>query len=155
MRIENLDPRDPDAAELIAASDAFYEGLYPPESNHLESVDDLGQPNVIFIGGRIDGRLAACGAAKVMHDDGTYAEIKRVFVLDNWRGRGLSRQIMYYLERELARRGIGVFRLETGVRQPAVLGLYTRLGYTERGPFGRYAPDPLSVFMEKRIVSGF
>ncbi len=151
MMIEHLDPGDPEAAALIAASDAFYQDLYPPESNHLESAEDLGQPNFLFVGIRVEGRLAACGAAKVMHDDGIYAEIKRVFVLPDCRGRGLSRAIMHYLERELALRGIDVFRLETGVRQPAALGLYAGLGYVERGPFGRYAQDPLSVFMEKRI----
>ncbi len=28
-------------------------------------------------------------------------------------------------------------------------GLYRKLGFKERGPFGPYGPDPLSVFMEK------
>jgi putative acetyltransferase len=40
--------------------------------------------------------------------------------------------------------------LETGIRQPEALGLYERLGFVRRGPFGDYAEDPLSVFMEKR-----
>jgi putative acetyltransferase len=44
-----------------------------------------------------------------------------------------------------------LLRLETGVRQPEALGLYRKLGYRERGPFGAYKPDPLSVFMEKRV----
>ena len=42
-----------------------------------------------------------------------------------------------------------LLRLETGVLQPEALGLYRKLGYRERGPFGAYAADPLSVFMEK------
>ncbi|HEV8436640.1 MAG TPA: GNAT family N-acetyltransferase, partial [Methylomirabilota bacterium] len=33
----------------------------------------------------------------------------------------------------------------------AALGLYRAAGYVERGPFGDYRPDPLSVFMEKRL----
>ena len=150
MEIEYLDPDREEVHELIAASDAFYSGLYPAESNHLESSADLKRDNVIFIGGRIEGRLVASGAAKIMRDDGEYAEIKRVFVLDQYRGRGLSNQIMHYLETELRNRGVTVFRLETGVRQPEALGLYRKLGYRERGPFGSYRPDPLSVFMEKR-----
>ncbi len=40
---------------------------------------------------------------------------------------------------------------ETGTRQPEALGLCRRLGYVERGPFGTYAVDPLSVFMETRL----
>ncbi len=151
MSIEHLNPDDAEVRALIDASDDFYLDLYPAESNHLESVDDLKQPNVLFVGARVDGQLAASGAAKIMRDDSTYAEIKRVFVLPVYRGRGLSRQIMCWIESELSGRGIRLFRLETGIRQPEALGLYAALGYAERGPFGRYLPDPLSVFMEKRI----
>lgn len=151
MEIEALDPDADEVRQLIAASDAYYCGLYPAESNHLESGEDLKQSNVIFIGGRLNGRLVASGAAKIMRDDGDYAEIKRVFVLDSHRGRGLSDKIMSYLEAELKQRGVTLSRLETGIRQPEALGLYKKLGYRVREPFGSYRHDPLSVFMEKRL----
>jgi putative acetyltransferase len=147
--IEYLDPDSPDVQAMIAESDAYYVDLYPAESNHLESSDDLKKSNVLFVGCRIDGELAASGAAKVMQDDGNYAEIKRVFVLDDHRGKGLSNRIMQFLESELQNRGVSLFRLETGIKQPEALGLYRKLGYTQRGPYGSYGPDPLSVFMEK------
>ena len=150
--VEKLDPAGDDVRSLIAVSDAFYDGLYPPQSNHLESIDDLTAPGVLFVGCRVGGELAACGAAKRMQDDDCYAEIKRVFVLPEFRGRGLSRAIMRYLEAQLERDGIRLLRLETGVHQPAAIGLYRNLGYHEREPFGAYRPDPLSVFMEKRLA---
>lgn len=152
MQIEHLDPDADDVRALIAASDAYYGGLYPAESNHLESGEELKRDNVLFIGGRIGGRLVASGAAKIMRDDGDYAEIKRVFVLEPYRGRGLSNLIMQRLESEIESRGVATCRLETGVRQPEALGLYRKLGYLEREPFGAYRPDPLSVFMEKRLL---
>ena len=43
-------------------------------------------------------------------------------------------------------------RLETGIRQPEAIGLYRSAGYAEIGPFGAYRPDPLSLFMEKRLA---
>ena len=138
---------------LVAAADAFYDGLYPAASTHLEALDDLHKPNVLFIGCRVAGQLVACGAAKLMDDDDSYAEIKRVFVLDAYRGQGLSGRLMNYLEAELYRRGVKLLRLETGVLQPAALGLYRKLGYRERGPFGAYLADPLSVFMEKQVTA--
>ena len=150
IQIEHLDPQAADVKTLVAASDAFYDGLYPTESSHLEALDDLSKPNVLFIGCRFGGELVASGAAKLMDDDSDYAEIKRVFVLDEYRGRGLSGMAMTYLETELYRRGVRLFRLETGVLQPEALGLYRKLGYRERGPFGAYLADPLSVFMEKQ-----
>ena len=154
IRFADLDPDAADVRVLIAASDAYYDGLYPPESNHLEAADDLHKANVLFVGAYVDGVLAATGAAKLMNDDSEYAEIKRVFVLDRFRGMGLSSRLMEYLENELRARGVDLIRLETGVRQPEALGLYRKLGYVERGPFGAYAPDPLSVFMEKRVSTG-
>jgi putative acetyltransferase len=42
-------------------------------------------------------------------------------------------------------------QLETGTKQPEAIALYRKFGYAERGPFGAYKPDPLSLFMEKRL----
>ena len=152
MKIENLDPDSPEVQALIAASDAYYFDLYPAESNHLESSEDLKKPNVILLGCRVAGELVASAAAKILQDDVAYAEIKRLFVLDQHRGRGLSNEIMCHLETELQNRGISLFRLETGIKQPEALGLYRKLGYRERGPFGSYVADPFSVFMEKQVA---
>ena len=151
IRIEYVDPEAADVRAILAASDAFYVDLYPAESNHLEAADDLKKPNVLLVGCYVDDVLAASGAAKRMQDDGDYAEIKRVYVYDDYRGRGLSAKLMVYLESELQLRGVRLFRLETGVHQPEAIGLYRKLGYRERGPYGAYAPDPLSVFMEKQV----
>jgi hypothetical protein len=88
MDIEYLDPDSPDVQALIAASDAYYIDLYPADSNHLESTEDLKKPNVLFVGCRIDDELVASGAAKILQHDVSYAEIKRVFVLAQHRGKG-------------------------------------------------------------------
>ena len=50
------------------------------------------------------------------------------------------------------REGVRVIRLETGINQPAAIGLYRRFGFTERRAFGAYREDPLSVFMEKHLA---
>jgi len=152
MHITPIDPLLPEAQALLAQSDAYMAALYPAESNHLESAQALRQSHVLFVGAYIDGTLVGCGAVKTMDDDGTYGEIKRVFVLDAHRGKGLSKAIMQTLEAHLAASGVDLARLETGIHQPEALGLYAKLGYVEREPFGNYAPDPLSVFMEKPLA---
>lgn len=151
MSIEHLDADSAEVQALIARSDAFYIGLYPPESNHLEGYHSLKLDNVMFVGYRFESDLIACGAAKTLTDDGVYAEIKRVFVDEQHRGKGLSVKIMQFLETELVKKGVATFRLETGRKQPQAISLYRKLGYTERGPYGGYKPDPVSVFMEKRV----
>jgi len=149
----SIRPVDPEQARaLIGKSDALMSGLYPPKSNHFESVPALQAPNVLFLGAFVDGALVGCGAVKTLDDDGRYGEIKRLFVLEEHRGKGISKALMRVLEAHLAATGVPFARLETGIRQPRAIALYKGLGYAERGPYGGYAADPLSLFMEKPIA---
>lgn len=151
MRIEPISPQSHQAQQLLAQSDDLMASLYPAESNHMESATDLQQPNVLFVGALDQDQLMACGAAKMFPDDGGYGEIKRIFVAPAYRGRGISTEIMRFLETYLIDNGMKLSRLETGTKQPNALCLYHRLGYIERTPFGHYQPDPLSIFMEKQL----
>jgi putative acetyltransferase len=147
-RLAPLDPGHPDAQRLIALSEAYMGGLYPSESNHFEPADGLRPPQGGFYGLWRGEQLVGCGGVKHFDADG-YGEIKRLFVLDSERGRGVARQLMAQLEADLIERGVRSARLETGIHQPEALALYRRLGYVERGPFGDYGADPLSAFFEK------
>lgn len=148
MRLAPLNPTSADAQALIAHSEALMSALYPSESNHFEPAVNLLPPHGAFWGCWIGDELVGCGGVK--HHDG-YGEIKRLFVLDSARGRGVARQLMAQFEAELTGRGVSLARLETGIHQPEALALYRRLGYQERGPFGDYGPDPLSAFFEKQL----
>ena len=53
-----------------------------------------------------------------------------------------------------AGRALPLLRLETGIHNTEALALYRRAGFRDCDPFGDYAPDPLSVFMEKDITLG-
>ena len=149
MEIQITDPDRRAVRDLIARSDQYMASLYPPESNHLEPVSALQSPNVLFLAARTGKEIVACGAVKILEDDGSYGEIKRVYVNPAHRGQGISKAIMARLESHLLERRIGVARLETGIRQLEAIGLYRRLGYAQRPPFAHYRPDPLSLFMEK------
>ena len=152
LSIHDLDPYSQEALKLLEASDIYLGALYPPESNHLSSPADLAAAHVRFLGYQVGPDIVGCGAVKILEDRmGRYGEIKRVFVLPEFRGRGISKALMEALETHLIAQGIGLSRLETGIYQPEALGLYRRFGYVERAPYGDYVPDPLSVFMEKQL----
>ena len=140
-----------DVVALVAKSDQYMSTLYPPESNHAEPLAALVGDDSAFFAGYIGEQLAACGAVKMFEDDTTYGEIKRVFVAEEHRGKRLAAAVMQHLEDYLVSIGVNVVRLEAGPLQPVALGLYRKLGYAERGPFGSYRVDPLSVFMEKTL----
>jgi len=143
------DPASHAAHELIERLDELMTGLYPAESNHLLPVEALRQPNVTFLTASVDGDVAGCGA--FVNQGGEYAEIKRMFVLPEFRGLKLGRRILEELENLARTSGLEFARLETGIHQPEALLLYERAGYQRRGPFGNYTEDPLSIFMEKKL----
>jgi putative acetyltransferase len=151
VAVRPCDPVSPAALALLQASDAYFGALYPAESNHLVDPAALQQSGTLFVGAYLGERLLGCGAVRILADDGRYGEIKRLFVPHAHRGRGAAKAIMDYLERHLVDQGIAHARLETGIHQPEAIGLYHRLGYRQRPAFGAYRPDPLSLFMEKRL----
>jgi putative acetyltransferase len=151
MDILNVSPKRKDVAELFRLSNEYAASLYPDESNHLDDSEELSKPNVYFVGAFQDETLVGIGAVKLLSNDGTYGEIKRVFITPDHRGKGVSKLIMKALENFLLEKGVRISRLETGIKQPEAFGLYKRLGYIERAPFGVYKHDPLSLFMEKEL----
>ncbi|CEJ13828.1 putative N-acetyltransferase YsnE [bacterium YEK0313] len=147
--IREEDPAQPDIVALLAQGEANSAALYPAESNHHLPLEALRRPNVrFFVARAADGTALATGAI-VLHGD--WAEIKRMWVIEPARGRGLSRRVLARLIACAEAEDVGVLRLETGVASHAALGLYAGMGFAPRGPFADYAEDPLSVFMEKRL----
>jgi putative acetyltransferase len=149
MIINTESPNQPEVIALIERLDACHAALYPVESNHLMDVSSLMRDSVLFLVARdVDGRAAGCAA---LVDRGEYAEVKRMFVDDARRGQGVGRRLLEHLVMFAAMSGKQVLRLETGIHQAAAIGLYERAGFVRREPFGDYRPDPLSLFMEKRL----
>ena len=148
IQIAEEAPSQPEVIALLEAGNAYMGQLYPAESNHLLDVASLCKPEVTFLVARIDGRVVGCGAI-VASSEGWWAEIKRMFVSPAARGNNIGRLLLQKLQAAAAERGIGVLRLETGIKQPEALALYRSTGFVEIGPFADYRPDELSVFMEK------
>ncbi len=142
-------PDQPDIVELIEALDAHAMSLYPPESNHLLDIASLCAPDVTFLVARINGEAQGIGA--LLHDARGWGEVKRMYVRPEWRGNRLGAVILEELEEVARQESLPVLRLETGIHNTDALALYRRAGFQDCAPFGDYAPDPLSVFMEKRV----
>ncbi len=149
-RIEIEDPRQPEVLAMLSDSDTYYAGLYPAESNHLVDAAALAAPEVIFLVVRVSDRVAGFGA--VIRHNAEFGEIKRMYVSPAMRGRKFGRLLLDTLEDYARADGLSYLRLETGTRQSEALALYRTGGYQEIPPFGTYKSDPLSVFMEKRLV---
>jgi putative acetyltransferase len=143
-------PNNGDAQRLIRQLDEDLIRRYPalPAPHGLLS-QDLVDPSFTFVIARIDGIAVGCGALRRLRPD--MGEIKRMFVVPEFRGRGIARRILEALEsraREL--RYVSVC-LETGCGQPEAIGLYKSAGYYPIAAFGEYVGDPFSVCFQKRM----
>ncbi|MBD0420546.1 GNAT family N-acetyltransferase [Streptomyces sp. NPDC052309] len=66
------------------------------------------------------------------------AELKRMFVVQQMRGRGLARRILAALEEDARAAGRRRMVLETGTKQPEAVALYLSSGYEPCEKFGYY-----------------
>ena len=149
LHIAIEDPAQPEIIDLLRAGEEHSAQLYPAESNHHLPLDALRSSNVCFIVARDgSGRAVATGALVLC---GHWAELKRMWVVPDARGRGVSKTMLASLEAQARSKQVAILRLETGVESHAAVGLYTHAGFRQRGPFGDYREDPLSVFMEKEL----
>jgi len=65
--------------------------------------------------------------------------VKRMYTRPAARGRGIAKALLRRIEHQARATGKIVLRLETGIRQQEAIGLYERMGFRSRGPFGPYA----------------
>ena len=149
LTIRRERPDQPEVMRLIEALDAHATALYPPESNHLLDIAALCGPDVTFLVARAAGEAVGCGA--ILRDPRGWGELKRMYVRPIERGRGIGKRVLAELEAVARMSSLPLLRLETGIHNTEALALYRRAGFSEREAFGDYAPDPLSVFMEKSV----
>ncbi len=142
-----------DTRALIDELDAELSGHYTAHQRNGYSIARVFQPGIAFFIARLDGEAVGCGAVAFEHG---WAEIKRMYVRANHRGKQIGGQILARLEDEARQRGVGRLVLETGDVLHAAIRVYERAGFTRCAAFGPYAamsPESIvrSVFMEKWI----
>lgn len=148
IRIEPDDPARPDVHALLSEHLADMFATSPAESVHALDHSALSHESITFWTAREDGVLLGCGALKAL--SAGRAEIKSMRTTAQARGRGVATRLLEHIVAEAVRRGYELLSLETGTEDyfaPA-RRLYARHGFTECPPFGDYALDPHSVFME-------
>jgi GNAT superfamily N-acetyltransferase len=138
----------PDVAVLVAAVQREYVQRYGDEDATPVEPAEFAPPHGFFTVGYVAGRPVACGGWRARDGrsdeslrDGD-AEVKRMFVRAEHRGRGHGRAVLAELERAAAAAGRRRVVLETGTRQPEAIALYTSAGYVPTATFGLYRHSP-------------
>jgi putative acetyltransferase len=155
ITIERVVEASPEVCDLIGELNDVLGAAYESHQRHGLSIERLFEPNVRFFLVRLDGLAVGCGGVATFDD---YAEVKRMYTRPTARGRGVAKTLLRKIEDEARRANKSVLRLETGIHQQEAIGLYERMGFRPRGPFGQYAAMPsrnieTSLFFEKPFCS--
>jgi putative acetyltransferase len=136
----------PDFRELVGKLDeelSLRDGAEHPFYAQFNRIDLIPYVIIAYEAGRPVG----CGAIKKFSD--AAMEVKRMYVLPEWRGKGIASEVLANLEHWAKELGYVKCVLETGKRQPEAIELYTRRGYAVIANYGQYAKVPNSVCFEK------
>ncbi|MDT0403192.1 GNAT family N-acetyltransferase [Streptomyces edwardsiae] len=145
MEIRPVPYDHPDAVKLDAEVQAEYEVRYGDggDATHMDPADFRPPNGVYLIAYDNAGVPVASGGWRVQdaneegNQDGD-AELKRMYVIEQMRGRGLARRILAALEEDARAAGRVRMVLETGTKQPEAIALYASSGYDPCGKFGYY-----------------
>ncbi len=145
----------PEALALQAAMAIEVAALYDDDSppNPLDAAE-VAPGHGAFLLIEEDGRVIGCGALRRLPESvlDDAAELKRMYVVPEARGRGVARVVLEALEVEARSLGVARIVLETGEQQPEAIALYTRAGFEVIPRFGEAWTPPLSVFMGKQLA---
>lgn len=136
-------------AAMVEEMRVLYDGLdLAADDMPGAGPDELGPPLGGFVVGYGPDGTAVCSGGFKRFAEGV-AEIKRMYVVPEARGRGVARALLERLEDDARRLGLLTVRLDTGDRQPEARRLYARAGYRE---IGNYNGNPAAAwFGEKQL----
>jgi len=104
-----------------------------------------GPPYGVYLLSFLNNELAGGVGLRKLEDDA--CEMKRLYVYDQFKGKGIGRSLCEELIREAKKMGYKRMRLDSMKRLSAAIRLYERIGFKDIEMY-RYNPDPTTRFME-------
>ena len=149
INILRTDSENEDFRELVALLDAdlaIRDGAEHSFYAQYNKIDKIRETVVAYENETAIG----CGAFKEYEPN--IAEIKRMYVREENRGKGVAAQILAELEKWASELNFKEAILETGKKQPEAIALYKKSGYEIVPNYGQYAGMENSVCMRKIII---
>lgn len=145
-----------DVVALTGEVQAYYREIYGGPDSAPVADDEFTPPLGAFFVAYEAGIATAMGGWRFCRTRMHIAahepvEIKRMYVVQAARGRGVARRLLRHLEDTATASGADAMVLETGQRQPAAIRLYRSSGYTDIPRFGHYAHEPEAVHLGKSL----
>jgi len=149
LQIKVVYPDDKDLMALINELDEELLTRYPKEGIFALDFNHPKINNATFVVAYSGNIPVGCGAILPMCRE--CVELKRFFVRNAHRRKGIASGILLLLESEARKQCYSVIKLETGANQPESLHLYKKFGYYEIENFGEYINSKYSICLEKKL----
>ena len=149
-KLVQTDSTNPDFVSLVGLLDAdlaLRDGAAHAYYAQFNRIAHLNQVVVAYK----ENKPVGCGAIKKF-DSGSM-EVKRMYVLPEFRKAGIAAQILEALELWTRELGFNRCVLETGKRQPEAINLYQKCGYVVIPNYGQYVGVDNSVCFEKLLTA--
>ncbi len=148
ISIERTTSEHPGFVALVRHLDAYLAKIDGDEHAFYAQYNKIAALQNVVVA--MDGETPiGCGAFKPF--DEKAVEVKRMYVLPEWRGKGVAPKILAELESWACELGYDRCVLETGLRMPDAVAFYTKNGYARIENFGQYAGVENSACFEKPI----
>lgn len=145
MKVIKTNSDHPDFKKLSALFDEYLVDIDGDEREFFAHYNNVQLDHVLVV--YDEERAVGCGAFKKYEED--TAEIKRMFVLPESRGKGIANMILTEIESWAIEQGFSHFILETSPQLHHAIALYTKMGYQFIPNYGQYIGVENSVCMKK------
>lgn len=145
-------PLQDDVRALVAKLNDHLIPLSPLEFQFKMTVEQMaGGETTLFVARDATGQAVGMGALKVHSPE--MGEVKRMFTEPAVRGQRVGVALLERIVGLARERGLAVLMLETGTGDGMAEAhrLYTRAGFTPRGPFLDYPDSEWSAFFERPL----
>jgi GNAT superfamily N-acetyltransferase len=149
INLHRTDSENPDFIALVKLLDAdlaIRDGADHAFYAQFNKIDAIRHVVLAYEGDMAVG----CGAIKEFSPDAM--EVKRMFVRPEGRQKGVASLVLGELERWAKEMSYRRTVLETGMKQPEAIELYSRRGYTRIPNYGQYAGVENSLCFEKILA---
>jgi putative acetyltransferase len=145
MKLVRTTSENPDFKKLSALFDEYLVDIDGDERDFFAFYNNVQLEHVLVI--YENEAAVGCGGFKKF-DEHT-AEIKRMFVHPDQRGKGIASVILSELESWAKEEGFTAYILETSPKLTSAIALYTKTGYQLIPNYGQYIGVENSICMKK------
>jgi putative acetyltransferase len=146
--LKRTDAKNEDFIELVRMLDSQLEVINGDDHGFFDQYNKLDAINHAIVA-YLEGRPVGCGAIKKMDDESM--EVKRMYVREELRSRGIASAILKELEAWSKELGFLYCVLETGKMMDDAVYLYRKNNYTITENYGQYIGVESSVCMKKTL----